>query len=118
MNSQPPPTVPYEAPTPIPSNFAMRAANVSWLAALAAVLFFVIALPFDNLMRVVVIGIGVVSLIVGLVSGVIALVTMRRYGRSRILRPAIIGLCLNLGLLLLLGFFVMAVLDGLASSVR
>ena len=118
MTNQPPPTVPYEAPTPISSSFGMRAANVSWLAALAAVLFFVIALPFDNLMRVVVIGIGVVSLIGGLVSGVIALATMRRYGRNGILRPAIIGLSLNLALFLLFGFFVLAVLDGLAGSVR
>ena len=96
----------------------MRAAKASWLAPLVAVALFAIALVFDNLMRAVVLGFGVILLIVGLFASLVALATMRRYGRNEILRPAIIGFCLNLALLLLLGVFVMAVLDGLARAVR
>ena len=116
MTDQPPPILPYQAPTPATANFGTLAARASWLAPLAAVLLFVGALATGNF--ILCIGVAALSAIIGLVAGVVALVTMRRYGRGRILRPAIIGLCLNLALLVLLGFWVIGVLNGLAASVR
>ena len=69
-------------------------------------------------MRGFLLGTGGIFLLVGFVCGVVALATLRRYGRNGILRQAIIGLCLNLALLLLLSFFVMVVLSGLTGAVR
>jgi hypothetical protein len=118
MTNSAPPIIPYQGPAPIPPNFGVRAAMASWLAPLAAVLLFAVATAFNNWLLGVVLGAGALLLIIGLVSSVVALAAMRRYGRNRILRPAIIGLCLTLVLLLSLGFFAMAVMDGLAGAVR
>ena len=62
--------------------------------------------------------VGAVSWLIGLVSGLVALATMRRFGRNGILRPAVIGLCFTVAVLLLLGFGVMMLLNGLAGDVR
>ena len=90
-------------------NFGTRAAKASWLAPLAATLFFAIAgatgggLTTASTVRTHLSDIsemcsysGIVLCIVGFVSGVVALTTTRRYGPTRILRPAIVGLLLSL----------------------
>jgi hypothetical protein len=100
--------LPYQAPAPLTPNFGMRAAKAAWLAPVAAVLLFVIDLSLDNWMRVIVFGASAVCLIVGFASTVAALATMQRYGRTGILRPAVIGLCFNLAAPLLLFLIVLA----------
>jgi len=57
--------------------------------------------------------------IVGLVSGIAALATIRRHGRKGVLRPAILGLCLSLlVLLLMLGFVAYALIEAGAAAAR
>jgi hypothetical protein len=55
---------------------------------------------------------GGVLWITGLVSGVVAIATMRRYGRDRVLRPAIIGLCMTVAMLMLAYFIAAAFMSG------
>ena len=124
MTDQPPPILPYQTPTPITPNFGMRAAKVSWLASLAALLAFAIAVfasarrsLFDSWMLVECV--AAVPWIIGLVSGVVALAALRRHGRKRILRPALIGLFLNLVVfLLMLALWFIVAMAGIAASVR
>lgn len=107
MTNQPPPVLPYQSPTPTTPNFGSRAATVSCLAAIAAALLFVVLL-FGHLPtgRISLLGVIVLG-IIGLISSVAALATMRRYGSNGISRPAIVGLCLNIAVLLWLAMTVM-----------
>lgn len=109
MTNQLPPTLPYQAPTPIKANFGKRAAMVSWLAPLAALLLFALVLLANA--PVIPFSVGVaVFWIIGLVSGVMALASMRRYGPTGIRLPAVIGLCVTLVVLLLVLVFVCIVI--------
>lgn len=117
MSDPEPPILPYQTPTPLRRNFGMRAARASWLAPLAAVLVFLIAVFLLNQWELGSI-VGAVLWIFGLVCGIVALATMGRYGRAGILRPALIGLFVNLAMLVLLGLLVAAIMNGLANSVR
>jgi len=118
MTDSLPPILPYQTPTPIPPNFGRRAAKLCWIAPLAAVVLALIAVPFSNGALGIILGVSVLPLVAGLLSGMVALSTLKRYGRKGILLPAIIGLSLNLALLVGLGFFVIALLNGLAGAVR
>jgi Ca2+/Na+ antiporter len=128
MTDQPPPTLSYQASAKTTPNFGMRAAMISWLAPLAALLLFATvaaiglthAVPdLMSTIAYIVGGLGAMVWIIGLVSGIAALVTIRRYGRKGILRPAIIGLCLSLlVLLLMLGFIAYALIEAGAAAAR
>jgi hypothetical protein len=111
MTNQLPPVFPYSTAPAVP-NFGTRAARASWMAPLVALLLLVITfrLLYDHVVSfglVTLIG-GGVFWITGLVSGVVAIATMQRYGRDRVQRPAIIGLCMTVAMLLL-AFFIAAV---------
>jgi len=101
MTDQPPSILPYQPPKPMAPNFGMRAAMISWLAPLAALLLLAMLLLFNAPLILFGVG-GVVLWIIGLISSVMALVAVRRYGPNGIRRPAIIGLCFTLVVLLVL----------------
>jgi hypothetical protein len=119
MTNQLPPVPPYST-TPAVPNFGTRLARASWLAPLVALLLVVITfrLSYDPVILhgvevglVTLIGGGVLW-IAGLVSGVVAIATMPRYGPDRALRPAIIGLCMTVAMLMLAYFIAAAFMSG------
>jgi len=118
MADQLPPILPYQTPAPNTPNFGMRAAKVSWLATIAAVLCLVISLAVlvagDVYSLSVAFCVGaVVFWLIGLVSSVAALTTMRRYGRIGIRRPALAALCITVAVPLLLGLLALYILTHL-----
>jgi hypothetical protein len=89
---------------PVAMNFGRRAAKASILAAVTNFVLLALSVPLLIYQRI---GLGVpvshiplyyglVLLVIGFVSGVVAIGTMHRYGRNEILLPAITGLVLNL----------------------
>lgn len=113
MSDPLPPILSYHAPTKFEPNFGTRAAKASWLIPLAAVLLFATASKLHLLGFGRVIRLGSVLLwVVGFVSSVAALASIRQYGSARILRPAVVGLCLNLVFLLLIVAVVVAMCLG------
>lgn len=105
MTHQPPPLLPYQTPSRTTPNVGTRAAMVSWVVPIPAVAL-LCAIPAQFYDALPLACGSVALLIIGIISGAVALATMRRYGRSGILRPAIVGLCLNLAILLFLVFMV------------
>jgi hypothetical protein len=92
-------------PTPAPAklNFGQRAAKLSGLAAISNALLVALYIPMLFFQAMVSAPISFTPLscslgllVIGLVSGVVALATMGRYGRNGILFRATIGLCANL----------------------
>ena len=89
----------YANPKP---NFGMQCAKASWIAPIIAVVLNLITLqgnPNDQhggvLTRTI---IGFASLVIyaiGLVLGIMALTSIRRYGRRGIVGPAIVGVSIN-----------------------
>ena len=90
-------------PIPAKLNFGQRAAKVSGLAAISNALLVALCIPMLFVQATVNAPISFIPhlcslglLVIGLVSGMAALVTMGRYGRNGILFRATTGLCANL----------------------
>jgi uncharacterized membrane protein YeaQ/YmgE (transglycosylase-associated protein family) len=90
-------------PTPAKLNFGQRMAKSSLLAAISNALLVALCIPMFVVQATVNAPISFIPLlcslgllVIGLVSGVVALATMGRYGRNGILFRATTGLCGNL----------------------
>jgi len=84
-----------------PLSFPQQAARASWVAPLVAIgfVFFSRNIPNRTAVASLIIGsIAYLLYIVGLVLSIVALVGMRKVGRSGVLLPALVGLVFSGGL--------------------
>jgi len=112
-----------QTPPPAKKPFARQAATVSWVAPICV---FVIDSALTGTIRtgqldhlhgvgrVLTLALAMLAVLLGLfglVMGIVGLAGVRRHGRKGILVPAIVGICLNTGVLGLMLFgFVIAML--------
>jgi hypothetical protein len=92
-------------PPPGKLSFPQQAARASWIAPCIALGLGVVSNSVlnnghprgsaENTAQMVVGGVTVLMIVTGLVLGVIALFSVRRHGREKILTPAIVGVCIN-----------------------
>ncbi len=79
------------------SNFGQHAARASYAAPLAALVLgiYAISTDSDGAIGPVIVGIGLLLILAGLVLGVAALAGTARWGREKVLAPAIVGLTIG-----------------------
>lgn len=101
----PPPGYPPYGYVKPSQNFGMQAAKASWVAPIVAVALNVISnSAMQGRTEKAIIGFASLAIyLIGLVSGIIALSLVRKYGRRGILIPAIVGVCINGSLVVLFG---------------
>lgn len=92
--STPPPIPP---PAPAQGNFGMQAAKASWIAPIVGVALNVLtnSQTHTRAERGVIGFASFAIYILGLVFGIVALATIRKYGRKSILVPALVGVAIN-----------------------
>jgi hypothetical protein len=100
MNDTPPATPP-PLPVATSNNWCQHLARASWLASIVGLLAIfvgsVMGAVHGNYSYTAVV-IALVAFVCGIILGVVALLGLARYGKRKILWPAIIGICLNVPL--------------------
>ena len=81
-----------DTPTP-PSSFSHQAAKLSWVCPI--IVFLLLTFGKQAGARAIIELVALLLIVVGFVSGVVALFGIRTHGRSGILAPAIAGIIIN-----------------------
>jgi len=79
--------------TPSTTTFSHQAAKLSWVCPI--IIFLLLAFGSQAGARVIIELVALLLIVVGLLSGIVALFGMRSHGKSGILGPAIVGIIIN-----------------------